>query len=766
MPKGRTKKIIFKPGPLAITLLLVKFILIKIGNIPLFIFRASLIIISSVPSILFQSLSITNFKFKILNFKFLRQNSKAGRPKKFRISKRTKIAFGLSAFLSFLFLYTVFLLSAAYQLPTPTKLISSREPLTTEIYDRNGILLYRMYGDKNRTLVKLSEIPKNLIQATVAIEDRNFYQHPGIDLRAIARALYQNLRNGNQEGASTITQQLIKNSLLTPERTYSRKLKEIVLALWAERLYSKDEILQMYYNEAPFGGSIVGIAAASETYFGKSPQELSLSESSYLAGLPASPTQLSPYGTRPELAKLRQKQVLEKMVKQKYITQTQADKAFAEHLYILPLANNIHAPHFVFYIRDQLAAEFGPRIVSQGGLKIYTTLDLSLQEKVENIVKNEIDKLSALNVKNGAAMVMDSKTGQILAMVGSRDYHYPDFGNYNVTLSLRQPGSAIKPITYATAFAKGFSPASVILDTPVTFRDEWGNAYSPVNYDGVFRGPVTLRQALGSSLNIPAVKLSATIGIEPVAQTAANLGITTMENPARFGLSLTLGGAEVKMIEMMGAYGTFANSGFWQKPTGILKVTDSNNNVLEEYKNSPKQVISPAIAYLITNILSDDNARKMAFGPKSLLHIPGYEVGVKTGTSDYKKDNLTFGYTPNFVVGVWVGNPDNSPMNPRLASGITGAAPIWNKIMHTLLDGTTPLAFERPAGIIETTINGKKDLSITEVVPKAMVKVKKNEDKFVFSDPFSSYATTSAQINQPMPQGEQAGQVNPLQPNL
>lgn len=732
MPKGPRKKTHFKSTPFNITLLLVKFIFIKIGTAPLLVVQTLLGILTAIPRLR-------------LSLHFLRTHRKVGRPRKFHISSKTKIIVTISVFLIFITTYTTFLLTAAYQLPNPERLTSPNEPLTTQIYDRNGELLFRIYEDKNRTLVKLSEVPKHLIRATIAAEDKNFYFHIGIDPIAIARALYNNFNTGTQEGASTITQQLIKNSLLTPERTYSRKIKEIILALWAERLYSKDQILQMYFNEAPYGGSIVGIAAAAQTYFDKSPSELTLAESTYLAGLPVSPTQFSPYGTSPELAKLRQKEVLQRMVDEKYITQAQAEVAFTQDLNIRPLMNSINAPHFVFYIRNVLSQKYGSRVVSQGGLKIYTTLDLKLQQKVEKIVKDELNTLAPLNVKNGAAMVLDSKSGQILAMVGSRDYHYPNFGNFNVTLSPRQPGSSLKPIIYALAFEKGFSPSSIILDTPVTFKDEWGNAYSPVNYDGRFSGPVTMRQALARSLNTPAVKLLATIGIEPVAQTAKELGITTLDNPERFGLSLALGSAEVKMIEMMGAYNAFAQMGKFRSPTGILKVIDPKGEILEEYQPEAKEIISPQIAYLISNILSDDNARSLAFGSKSLLHIPGFEVAVKTGTSDNKRDNWTFGYTPSYAVGAWVGNPDNTPMNPALASGITGAAPIWNKIMHQLLDGSKPVAFKKPSEIAEVKIDGRKDLSIVGTIPKAMVRVQKSENKLLYSDAFSSYSTPSAQ---------------------
>lgn len=748
MPTGRPKKSIAKYSPFHTTLLLAKIILIKTGNAAILLFNyLKLVINATKKTFIFTKKQLSGIKLSTpkIAFRFGIRSHKRGRPRKIHISKRTKIVVGVPGFAILLFAYTIFILTAAYQLPTPTKLIASKEPLTTEFYDRNGILLYRLYEDRNRTLVALSDIPKYLVQATIAIEDQNFYRHPGIDLVAILRAIYHNAQSPNTEGASTITQQLIKNSLLSPERTYTRKIKEILLALWTERIYSKDQILQMYFNEAPFGGPNVGIAAASDAYFGKVPKELDLAESAYLAGLPASPTQFSPYGDHPELAKIRQKEILERMVKEHYITQDKADAAFAEELKLKPLTNNINAPHFVFYIRELLAQKYGPRVVAQGGLKIYTTLDFKLQEKAERIVKEEVDNLKDLDVKNGAAMVTDSKTGQILAMVGSRDYHYPGFGNYNVTLSLRQPGSSIKPITYATAFQKGFSPSSIILDTPVTFPNEWGPAYTPVNYDGKFHGPVTLRQALGSSLNIPAVKLLASVGLDPMAQTAKDLGITTFDDPKRFGLSLTLGGGEVKMIDMMGVYGAFANNGILHSPTGILKVTDSEGHLLEEYKDSAKQSIQAQIAYLITSILADDNARSMAFGLNSLLKIPGYDVAVKTGTSDSKRDNWTFGYSPKFVVGVWVGNPDNSPMNPNLASGITGAAPIWNKIMHTLLDNSKPLAFERPAGVNEGIVDGRKDLNITGTIPKAMVRVQKQEDKLIFTDSFSTYSTPSAQ---------------------
>jgi membrane peptidoglycan carboxypeptidase len=338
-------------------------------------------------------------------------------------------------------------------------------------------------------------------------------------------------------------------------------------------------------------------------------------------------------------------------------------------------------------------------------------------------------------------------------MVGSRDYHYPDFGNFNATLSLRQPGSSIKVVTYATSFKKGFSPGNTVLDAPVNFKDEWGNSYAPVNYDGSFHGPVSIRTALGSSLNIPAVKMLATVGVDSMVQTARDMGITTFTDPKNYGLALTLGGAEVRMIDMMSVYGTLSQTGRLNRPNPILKVTDSDGNVLEEYSDLSKQAIDPEVAFLLTSILSDNSARTPAFGPNSLLNVSP-NVAVKTGTSDNKKDNWTFGYSKDFVVGVWVGNNDSSPMNPVLTSGVTGAAPIWNKITRVLLSKYPASQFQKPAGIAEVIIDGRRDLAIAGNLPKALVRVRQEPDKITFSDGFSFYATPSAQA------------ANPVQPSL
>ncbi|MDO8638966.1 MAG: penicillin-binding protein 1C [Candidatus Daviesbacteria bacterium] len=636
-------------------------------------------------------------------------------------------------------------------LPSPKLLTSSERPLTTEIYDRKGKLLYQLYEGRNRQLVKLENIPANLINATIAIEDKHFYQHPGIDPSGIARSLYLTITTKSSlQGGSTITQQLIKNTLLTPERTLNRKIKEAILALWAERVYSKNEILQMYFNEAPFGGPAWGIESASRMYFGKKVQDLNLAESAYLAGLPASPTIYSPYGTNPEKGLTRQKMVLQRMIEDGYITKKQADQAMLQPLAFQLPTSSIKAPHFVMYVKSLLAQKYGDRTVSQGGLKVTTTLDLDIQEMAESTVQNEVDKLAYLSVNNGAAMVTDSKNGQILAMVGSKNYFDPKVGNFNVTLALRQPGSSIKPITYAAAFEEGFSPGTILLDSPTTFPNSWGPAYTPVNYDGKFHGPVTIRTALGSSYNIPAVKTLATVGLPKMLETARSMGITTLTKTSDYGLSLTLGGGGVQMLEMMTVYGTLASEGIKYQPEAILKVTDSDGNILEENKDTiGKTALTAEVAYLLNNILADNNARTPAFGSNSLLQIPGHTVAVKTGTSDDKRDNWTFGYNPEYVVGVWVGNNDNSPMDQNLASGVTGAAPIWHDIMVNLLAGKKDLAFKRPPGIIETNNNGQKDLAVSGQVQKSIVgyqKTKKKDkttgeekDVITYTDPFSVF---------------------------
>ena len=646
----------------------------------------------------------------------------------------------------------IILWAATLTLPDFKTFTEQRLQSSTKIYDNTGkILLYNVNQDIKRTVIPYEEMGTNIKNATIAIEDSEFYNHKGIRITSILRAtVWAKLTGKKVSGGSTITQQLIKNTLLTPDKTFKRKIKEVILAFWAERLYTKDEILQMYLNEAPYGGPAWGVEAAAQTYFGKSAKDLSLSEAAFLAGLPAAPTEYSPFGIHPEKGKERQVEVLRRMVEEKYITQNQAESASTEKLEFKSQAVDIKAPHFVMYVRSLLAGKYGERVVSQGGLKVITTLDLDLQNMADEAVNKNIAQLNYLKVGNGAAMITDSKNGQILAMVGSKDYFEAGSGNYNVALAIRQPGSSIKPVTYATGFMQGYSPATILLDGPTTFPQVGGKPYSPVNYDNRFHGPTTIRTALGSSYNVPAVKMLALVGLPQMMQVAKDMGITTFGTPENYGLSLTLGGGGVRLIDMMTVYGTFATNGTRHTSEAVLIVYDSNGNVLEDHRqNEGKQVLSENVAYLISNILSDSVARMPAFGPHSLLEIPGHTVAVKTGTSDDKKDNWTFGYTPEYVVGTWVGNNDNSPMDPMLSSGITGAAPIWHDIMTQLLTDKPDLAFSRPPGIVETVVDGRRDLTIAGVLPKSVIALKKSTKKdeatgadketTIYSDQFSTF---------------------------
>ena len=587
----------------------------------------------------------------------------------------------------FLFLAFYFLILRG--LPSPAKLDSPNSfPASTQILDHHGQLLYNIYVEKNRTPVELNKLPKYVKDATLAAEDKDFYNHKGFALTGILRAGYNIIFKHKLQGGSTISQQLVKNALLTQERTLRRKIREAILTLAIETLYSKDKILEMYLNQIPYGGTAYGIAAASQLYFDKTPDQLTLAEAALLAGLPQSPTRYSPFGAHPELAKQRQLYVLDEMVKDKFISSQEAQKAKEEEIVFAKHGHGIKAPHFVMYVKEQLVDKYGEKMVEEGGLKVYTTLDLELQEVAQTAVATEVAKLKNEKVTNGAALVTDPKTGAILAMVGSKDYFADDIdGNFNVATSLLQPGSAIKPLNYALALEKKIlTPASLILDIPTCFISAGQPTYCPDNYDRGFHGPVQLRFALGNSYNIPAVKTLALNGLNDFIATASAMGITTFKDPKNYGLSLTLGGGEVKMTDMATAYGVLANQGLRQNLYAIEKVEDAHGKVLEEHQTQEGQrVLSPQTAYLISHILLDNNARQPTFGPSSYLVIKNHpEVSVKTGTTNEKKDNWTIGYTPSFVVAVWVGNNDRTPMS-AVASGVTGASPIWNKIFSFIL---------------------------------------------------------------------------------
>ncbi len=597
-------------------------------------------------------------------------------------------------------------------LPSPKQLANRSIPQTTKIYDRNGKLLYQIYANENRTLVPLSSIPKDLINATIAIEDKDFYTNPGFNIQAIVRAGVSNFRGKPIQGGSTITQQLIKSTLLTPERTIERKLKEIILAFWAEKIYSKDEILEMYFNQVAYGGTAWGVESAAQSYFGKSVKNLTLGQSTFLAAMPQAPSEYSPYGENPNLWKQRQIDILNKMVALKFITKAQAQDALAEPLVFEIPQTPIYAPHFVMYVKDLLIKKYGLTMVEKGGLIVTTSLDLKTQDMAQEIVRTEVDADTYLNLTNGASLVTNPKNGDILAMVGSRDYNDPNGGNVNLTTALRQPGSSIKIVTYATALSNGFTAATILDDSPVTYRVAGAPNYSPVNYDGAFHGKVPLRIAFANSFNVAAVKTLAKIGIPAMVETAKKMGITTWSDPQNYGLSITLGAAEVKMTDMATVYGTIANLGTKVNVNPILKITNYNGEVLYQKEAEKRQVLDSGIAFILSNILSDNNARAWEFGTNSPLNIPKHIVSVKTGTTDEKRDNWTIGFTPSFLVATWVGNNNNSPMSPSLASGITGAAPIWNKIMTNLLGNVNTLSNKMPDNVVVKKCGSKSEYFI------------------------------------------------------
>lgn len=604
----------------------------------------------------------------------------------------------------------------AKDLPRPDK-VSRVEGLSTVILDRNGETVYDIFENENRIPVKFEDIPKSLKDATIAVEDKDFYKHKGLSTTGVLRALVNIFIFHNLQGGSTLTQQLVKNALLSQERTLPRKMKEAILAIQIERKYTKDQILQMYLNEIPYGGTAAGVEAAASYYFAKHAKDMTVPECVILAGLPQSPSNYSPFGDDPKAYIARTQHVLRRMREDSYITaQQETDlKKAIETVKFASGSAGLNAPHFVAYVKEQLIAKFGQKTVDAGGLRVTTTLDLKLQKEAQKIVKEEVEKVKTLKVSNGAAIVIDPKTGEILAMVGSKDYEATDASGLKfnvVTQGLRQPGSTMKPISYAAAFKKGYTASTLLLDVDTKYPsgDPAKPEYNPKNYDGKYRGPMQLRFALGNSINTIAVKVIALVGIKEVLRTAYDMGITTLaptnENVSRFGLSLTLGGGEVKLIDITSAFGVLGTGGMRQEPVSILKVEDTKGKVLFEHKSVAARRVLPAdVSYLVSNILSDNTARKDTFGERSYLVLAGKTVAVKTGTTDDKRDNWTIGYTPSFVVGVWVGNNDNSPMNPALASGITGAAPIWSRLMKEALTGKPDEPFTRPDNIIEMDVD-------------------------------------------------------------
>ena len=575
-------------------------------------------------------------------------------------------------------------------LPSPNKLSSNDSyPSSTMVLDRNEKLLYEIFVDRNRTPVKLKQLPDYIKWATISAEDKNFYKHKGFAIKGIIRAALNIVFRQKLQGGSTISQQLVKNALLTQERTVQRKIREALLTIAIEVKYSKDQILEMYLNQIPYGGTAYGIEAAAQTFFEKKAQDLTLAQTALIAGLPASPTRYSPFGANPQLAKKRQEYVLDEMFKNGYLKKEEAEKAKQENLVYAVHGNGIKAPHFVMWVKDQLVEQFGQKAVDQGGMKVITTLDLDIQNFAQDTVASEVAKLKKEKVSNGATLVTNPKTGEILAMVGSKDYFSGDIdGNYNVTTSLRQPGSSIKPLNYAVAFEKKIlTPASLLLDIPTCFTVPGQKIYCPDNYDNQYHGAVQVRFALGNSYNIPAVKTLALNGLENFVASASAMGITTFKDSKNYGLSLTLGGGEVKMTDMAVAFSALAGQGTKHNLLAIKKIESNDGKLIKEYvPGNGNRVLSSETSYLISHILLDNNARQPTFGESSYLVVRNHpEVSVKTGTTNDKRDNWTIGYTPSYMVLVWVGNNDNSSMS-AVASGVSGASPIWNKIMRFALE--------------------------------------------------------------------------------
>ncbi len=578
---------------------------------------------------------------------------------------------------------------------------------STKIYDKTGkIVLYDVNQDVKRTVVPLSEIAPTVPKALIAIEDVSFYTHKGVRPLAILRAFIANIFSfGISQGGSTITQQVVKNTLLTGDKTPTRKLKEIILALKLEQKYSKDEILALYLNESPWGGSMYGVEEASQSFYGKKAKDVSLAESAYLAALPKAPSYYSPYGKHKDELDARKNLVLKKMLDAGSISKDDYSKAVSETVNFIPRANNsIKAPHFVDFVKQYLDDKYGEGTFDEGGYVVTTTLDYNLQAKGEEIVKKyALENEQKFKASNASLVAVDTKTGQILTMVGSRDYFDENIdGKYNIATAKRQPGSTFKPFAYATAFNKGLRPETVVFDLKTQFstncepNDFSDNAdcYAPDNFDNKFRGPMTLRSALAESINIPAIKVLYLAGIKDTIATAKSMGITTLADPNRYGLTLVLGGGEVTPLEMTTAYATFANKGVYNPHTPILEIKDKSGNVVEKYEKKSKEVLPKQTTLLISDILNDNSARIPSYGATSPLYFPGHDVAVKTGTTNNYRDVWTIGYTPNVAVGGWAGNNDNKPMEKKVAGLII--SPMWNAFMQEVIKATPNDSFESP----------------------------------------------------------------------
>jgi 1A family penicillin-binding protein len=600
---------------------------------------------------------------------------------------------------------------STFQMPDLSSFDERSVSQSTKIYDRTGeVLLFDVNQDIKREVVTFDKISKYIKNATVAIEDSNYYSHGGIQVKAILRAIIANLTGVSfNQGGSTITQQVIKNSLLTSEKAISRKLKEWVLAVRLEKIMTKDQILEIYLNESPYGGSIYGIEEATKTFFNKKSADVTLAEAAYLAAIPNAPTYYSPYGNNKDKLDVRKNLVLDKMLENNLINKTDYDQAKKEKVIFQPRqGNSIKAPHFVEYIRQYLEETYGEKIVREDGLKVITTLNYDLQTKAEAVVKKyAFENKEKYNAENAAMVGIDPKNGEILMMVGSRDYFDKEIdGNFNVALAHRQPGSTFKPFVYATAFNKGYTPETVLFDLPTEFQttcDAQGkpigdtnpeDCYMPVNYDDKYLGPITLRESLAQSRNIPSIKTLYLAGVKDSLATAKNMGISSLGNSDQYGLTLVLGGGEVSPLELTSAYGVFANAGVRNPYLSILKIENSRGEILEEAKYEPEQVLSEETANKISDILSDNVARIPAYGANSPLYFASRPVAAKTGTTNDFRDVWIVGYTPNLVVGAWAGNNNNTSIDKKVAGMVI--APMWRAFMDEALPSFPKEYFTAP----------------------------------------------------------------------
>lgn len=619
----------------------------------------------------------------------------------------------------------------AKDLPDPGKINKRLVIESTKIYDRTGQhLLYEIHGEEKRTLIPFEEIPDNIKYATIVLEDQDFYSHHGIKLSSIFRAAVKDILNrGIAQGGSTITQQFVKNSILTSERTMTRKIKEVILSFEMEQKFSKDEILGMYLNEIPYGSNAYGIEAAAQTFFGKHARELSLDEAAILAALPKAPTYYSPHGSHPEQLKGRQETALRRMAELGYITPPQAEEAINTDVFgkLASHWEEIQAPHFVMYVKEYLESKYGDQAMEQGGFSVYTTLDWDKQQIAERVVREGAEKNQEnYNASNAALTAIDPKTGQILVMVGSKDYFDKSIdGQVNVAIRDRQPGSSFKPYVYLTAFTEGYTPETILFDVETEFETGTDKEYNPQNYDGTFHGPLKIKEALGMSLNIPAVKTLYLAGVKDSIKMAKHLGITGLNQPERYGLSLVLGGGEVKLLDHVSAFGTLANNGIRHEKTAILRIENNKGEILEEFKSdSGEEIVKEKYVAMLDYIISTNKYRAPAFGESNPLRFDDRPVAAKTGTTNEFRDGWTIGYTPSLAVGVWAGNNDNTPMKEG-SPGASVAAPIWRSFMDQVLGNYNIEPFpkyEKEEDIEKPILRGeldiKEDIKVCEIPGK------------------------------------------------